>query len=430
VTFSIIFGIEKVSKIALIKIFFSNKERNILIFSQILNGLLGLVLGKLIAVFFTTEEFGLFNLQFALYTFFFSFFLSPFLQYMKVYINKENFSSLGLSYPTKVFLVFFTFSAISLLLIFLNFYKSDYTLVLIVLVTLMCNFLFNLYTDYFNIKGKLALFSYSNIIKSTVSLVAIVSLYKVGKTSAINALWLLQFFGFCLGVIFFYKHYKFVYVKNIQQKFNEFLAEYLKYTWPLMILAFWGWVNSYVDRYIIGYYMHTKDVGIYNANLGLGSKIFLLLNPIFLALITPSIFAAKNNIHEKRKTITKYSLVYTAISVLLLTVLYFGYDFFGIILLSKNYQDGFYIIFWSALAYYFLTNSYIFEVYFYAHNKTKAILFTNIASALISILFNFILIPKFGLTGAVFGLVIGTFTKFIVTYLIFRNFKNENSNNR
>ncbi|BEV04151.1 oligosaccharide flippase family protein [Chryseobacterium gambrini] len=410
-------------KLLMVKKIFNNKERNILVFSQIINGILGLVLGKTIAVFFTAEEFGFFNLQFALYTFFFSFFLAPFLQYMKVYINKENFSSLGFTYPARIFFSLFAFCAISIILLFIIFYKSDFTLALIVLTTLLFNFLFNLYTDYFNLKGKLTIFSYSNIIKSIVSLITVVVFYKVVKASSIHVLWLVQLLGFLLGIVFFYKYYNFFFVRKIQQKFKELLNDYLKYTWPLMLLAFWGWVNSYVDRYIIGYYMQTKDVGIYNANLGLGSKVFLLLNPIFLALITPSIFSVNYGLLEKKKIIIKYSLVYAGVSFFILSVLYFGHDFFGILLLSKNYQEGFYIIFWSALAYYFLTSSYIFEVYFYAHNKTKVILFTNIASALVSIAVNFILIPNLGLTGAAFGLVTGTLVKYIITYLIFRNLK-------
>lgn len=407
----------------MIKKIFNNKERNILVFSQIINGILGLVLGKLIAVFFSAEQFGLFNLQFALYTFFFSFFLTPFLQYMKIYINKENFYSLGFTYPAKIFFSLFIFCAISIILLFVIFYKSDFTLALILLATLFFNFTFNLYTDYFNLKGKLTIFSYSNIIKSIVSLIAVVVLHNFVKISSINILWLVQFLGFLLGITFFYKYYHFFFVKKNQQKFNVVLKDYLKYTWPLMILAFWGWVNSYVDRYIIGYYMQTRDVGIYNANLGLGSKIFLLLNPIFLALVTPSIFSANYGLVDKKRIIKRYSLVYAFVAFLILSVLYFGYDFFGILLLSKNYNEGFYIIFLSALAYYFLTSSYIFEVYFYAHNKTKVILFTNVVSALVSITINFILIPRLGLTGAAFGLISGALAKYIITYLIFRNLK-------
>src|SRR5690606_14608684 len=60
-----------------------NKKRNFLVGTQLLNALLALVGGKLIAEFISPEQFGLYNLQFAAFTFFFSLLINPTIAFIK-----------------------------------------------------------------------------------------------------------------------------------------------------------------------------------------------------------------------------------------------------------------------------------------------------------------------------------------------------------
>ena len=87
--------------------------------------------------------------------------------------------------------------------------------------------------------------------------------------------------------------------------------------------------------------------------------------------------------------------------------------------LNKSYEGGFYIIFWLALVYFILTLTYLFETIFYAEHKTKVILNSNIYSAGLNIIFNFLLIPIYGLLGAIISMMISTAFKFLYIYLKF-----------
>lgn len=400
----------------------SNRERNILIISQIFNALLGIVLGKLIAVYFLPEQFGSFNLQFATYTFFFSLFLNPFLQFMKTF-SMNDLQLYGYSQVFKVLIILFVVCEIILFLIFRLYYKGSGYLFLVIFLTLLVNILFNLYTDYFNIKGFLSLFSWSNISKSVASLILLYVFYNFLNDfiEPIVLLWLVQLVGFFFGIIFFTKHYRWIFSDTSKETFNKFWQKYVKFCWPLLILAFWAWVNSYFDRYVIEYYLQTKDVGVYNANLSLGSKVFLMINPLFLALITPFVFNGSYEKKEKKKIIVKYAVVYTLFSLFLLIFLFFTTDYLGKILLSKLYCEGFYIIFWSALGYFFITLAYIFETIFYAESKTKTILISNVISAIFFITLNFILIPVLGLPGALIGLLGGALARlFYICFIFFK----------
>ncbi|MDZ7691000.1 MAG: hypothetical protein U5K69_07655 [Balneolaceae bacterium] len=60
-----------------------NKKRGYLLASQLFTALAGLITGKLIAVFVVPEQFGLYNLQFAAFTFFFSLLIGPTITFLK-----------------------------------------------------------------------------------------------------------------------------------------------------------------------------------------------------------------------------------------------------------------------------------------------------------------------------------------------------------
>jgi O-antigen/teichoic acid export membrane protein len=180
-----------------------------------------------------------------------------------------------------------------------------------------------------------------------------------------------------------------------------------------MILAFWSWINNYFDRFVIEYFLDVKCVGIYNANYAIGSKFFLLLNPFFLTLLTPSIYNSVS-INIRKETIKKYSKLYVLTAIPILMSIFFGRDYIGFFLLSKNYESGFYLIFWISLAYFFLTLVYLYETIFYAESLTKVVLFSNIVSAIFNILLNILLVPQYGLNGA----ILATLISFIIRFLI------------
>ena len=398
----------------------NNKSRNVFVISQLTNALLGILIGKLTAVYFLPETFGKFNLQFATYTFFFSLFLNPFLQFLKNITNK-NLEKDGHLYILRILLILLTICITSLILIFKIKFQSDNIVLLSVVITLFVNVIYNILTDYFNVKGILDFFSWSTILKSifTIFFLLLASKYFLHDNNALLILWLMQIVGFLFGVIFFIGKYKIYLIKNLDYDFKIFLKNFFKYTFPLFVLAFWGWINSYFDRFIIEYYLEARDVGIYNANLGLGSKIFIMFNPIFLALITPVVFSKDYHKNDKKSTINRYVLAYSFVSLFILVFLYFAKDYIGDILLSKMYKEGFYLIFWTAVAYFIITVTYLYESLFYFENKTQIILYSNIVAAIINILLNFMLIYKFGLTGAVISLIVASLSRFIFTIFFF-----------
>ena len=404
----------------MIKFFLNNNQKKIMILSQIIIAILGLITGKIIAIYFSPEDFGLYNLQFAIYTFFFSLLISPLLQFFKS-TTKTLLPKIGYSFYLYLGIILMLSFYLIALVLFSFKYDANFYFFLLLLFVIPSNLLFNLLMDYFNIHNQLNLFSAMNLLKSIGGLCFVGLLYYINYkyTDGPGVLWLLQIISFLIGTLFFIPYFKIKFISAFTISFRKFLKKYALFAWPLVTLAFWGWINNYSDRFFIEYYLDIKNVGIYNANYSVGSKFFLILNPMFLTLLVPGVYS-NTSTEKRKKVINKYVKFYILISIPILVLIYFLHNFIGIILLSKSYESGFYMIFWIAVAYFFLTLVFFYETIFYAEGNTKVILYSNVIAAIFNIILNIVLIPFYGLNGAVISTLLSFITRFFVVQLYFQ----------
>lgn len=397
-----------------------DKNKIFLFLSQIVNAIIGICIGKIIAIYFLPEEFGQYNLLLATYTFFFTLILNPYLQYVKTFTNSDILENDFTSH-FKISLGLNLLAAI-LLTTSLYFFKSlNLYLFGIILVFFPTNFIYNLLLDFFNVKGKLNLFTKLSLTFSIVNcaVLLLVVFFLRHKVNTLILLWGVQLAAYLIAAIFFIGKYPMVKLKDWGLIKKEYLKKYFVYAWPLIILAFWNWVNSYFDRYLIEYFLNVKEVGLYNANFSLGTKVFLMINPFFLAIITPIVFNENVILIEKKSKIEQYAKGYVIIGAILLVILYFSNDLIGRVLLSVNYSSGFYVIFWSAFAYFLITFGYLFEVLFYYNKQTKIILFANLVSAIVTIVLNFILIPILALDGVLISLLVSACLRLAIVWIAY-----------
>lgn len=399
---------------------FKNKNRNYVFLAQIVNAIIALLSGKLIALYIIPKDFGEYNLHFAAYTFFATLIISPFIQFIKS-TNITLLPKIG-SKPYIITFIILILIAYFSIIAFLHLYYelNDLKLIFIILFYISFATINNILCNYLNVQNKLIAFSKLSVLQSLSGLVFLVLFFSLGLSFVKDPqlLWLMQLFGITIGLTFFIKQYK-IFRSAFKITYTRFLKKYFQFAGPLMFLAIWAWINNYFDRYAIEYYLSIENVGVYNASYGLGSKIFLLVSPIFMVLLTPQVYAAVKK-EKKKKAITKYAFYYALIALPILATVYFLKNFIGKLLLSESYKDGFHIIFWIALAYFILTLSYLFESLFYSEQKTRIIMIANIVSAIINVMFNIILIPLYGITGATFATCLGFMIHFLIIYLNFK----------
>ena len=397
-----------------------NKNRNYVLLAQIVNAIIALLSGKLIAIYIVPEDFGIYNIQFATYTFFATLLIGPFIKFIKA-TNKTLLPKIG-SNPYIITVVVLVTTAYFALISFLHFYYylTDMALMVIILFFVIFSAINNILGNYLNVYNKLIAFSKLNVLVSLSSLAFLGAFFFLGFSFVkdYQLLWLMQLFGILIGLIFFITQYKF-FKSTFKIAYTSFIKKYYQFAGPLMFLALWAWISNYFDRYAIEYFLSMKEVGIYNASYGVGSKFFLLLSPIFMVLITPLVYDVVKK-EKKKKTINKYAFYYVIIAIPILAIVYFLKDLIGNLLLSESYNEGFHIIFWIALAYFILTLSYLFESLFYSEQKTSIILIANIISAIINVVLNIVLIPLYGIVGATIATCLGFAIHFLIIYLNFK----------
>jgi O-antigen/teichoic acid export membrane protein len=400
-----------------------NKKRNYLVATQVINAIVALACGKLIAEYILPEQFGLYNLQFAAFTFFFSLLVGPSITFVKA-----SYQNLIPNLGYRPF--FITILGLSILLyfaliLFFNIYKSgeyiSWGLYFVFFFLIPFNIISALLSDQFNVLDKINLFSSLSILKSLAGLVFLVLVFFfIPKfTTDYLLLWGMQLAIGSIGVVFFLSRIK-IYKKKSIIKFKNFWKKHWVFTGPLMFLAIWSWINNYFDRYVIEAFLGLNEVGIYNANYSLGSKFFAMLNPIFLVLLTPIIYQ-DNTRSIKKNAISKYVKLYFILGAFLLAAIYFTTDFIGQLLLSENYSEGFYIIFWIALCFLIMTATFLYETIFYANHNTKVILHSNIISAVANVILTLMLIPYYGLNGAIIAMLASVILRFGFVYFKFKN---------
>ena len=156
-----------------IKSTFNNKNRNYVLCTQVINTIIGLITGKLIAVFVLPEDFGNYNIQFATYTLFSMLLASPFIQFVKS-SNNTFLPKIGsrLYIITGLGIITITYFLI-LVALYLYYGFIDNILFVFFLFFIPISLATSVIGDYLNIKNNIIAYSRISLLKSIGGLIFI-----------------------------------------------------------------------------------------------------------------------------------------------------------------------------------------------------------------------------------------------------------------
>lgn len=188
-------------------------------------------------------------------------------------------------------------------------------------------------------------------------------------------------------------------IREIKLPKTTNLKKYVSYGIPLIPTAIFAFVIASSDRYIIGFFNGSYDVGIYSAAYGIGNIIFIFGSYITY-IVRPQIFRCYDQRKiEKVKKYLEHSLKW----VFLFSIP----SFFGLSILSKQILEilttaefvslGTIIITLISLSTLFLGVKLVYATILHIHKKTKLLLFIAIFSAIMNLFLNIWLIPLYGI---------------------------------
>lgn len=200
---------------------------------------------------------------------------------------------------------------------------------------------------------------------------------------------------------------------------RKLLSKMLRFSAPLVPAGIAVWVSSYVDRIMISYYLGFEELGLYSVGFRLASIVSLVMVGFQMAL-TPLIYAH----HENPQTpgeIARIFRLFLAFCLLLFSGLnLFAYDLL-VLFTQPAYYDAYKVVVFLVPSI-ILSQMYIFAPGIFIGKKTGFVVWINVTGASINALFNWILIPMMGFTGAALatmlaqGIVFGLYVYFSQNY--------------
>ncbi|HBY58150.1 MAG TPA: hypothetical protein DEG96_09920 [Candidatus Atribacteria bacterium] len=202
------------------------------------------------------------------------------------------------------------------------------------------------------------------------------------------------------------------------------VSEMAKYGFPLVVSFLASWIMSFSDRYILGLFRSSQEVGIYSASYGIAEQTIFMLSSLFIMASGPlSMNVWEKQGVEKSKEflikLTRYWIIIglpatVGLSILARSIIN--------IMAAPEYYRGFQIIplvsfgaFLSALGGRYATP-------FMWYNKTKLLAACTGVSCLLNVGLNFLLIPMYGYMAAAVTTFISSAVGFLFGIFVSRKF--------
>lgn len=214
-----------------------------------------------------------------------------------------------------------------------------------------------------------------------------------------------------VNLLYFWKGRMYHYV-NFKKLDSKLLKRMLIYSIPLIPNSLFWWINSSLDRFFLTAMTSLSVVGLYSAASKLPA-VLNTLNGIFQQAW--GISAIKEYDSEGgAKFFTQMYSLYSLFIILCSSIIILSCKYLGIFLFHNDFYEAWTIVPVLTVGFFYsCLNSFLGTIYT-ATKSTKSLLITTCVGAMINILFNMLLIPRYGAIGASIGTCISHFSVWIV----------------
>ena len=386
-----------------------------------------------IARSFGPEIYGLFSVAIMVLGWFMLFasfgFSEGLIRYVSFYIGKKQYSKIRYLFliSTTITLIFGIISTLLLFLLseFISiriFHNPNLTIFLRIFSFLIPIYLVsNIFLSILQAYEKINWYSFIiNIVQNFVRFIALVIFILIGFK--INSVIYSYFLGFVamLLVAYFVCRYqtKEIFQKQpLEKKIKKQTAkEFFSYSWPLIFTMAISEIFYWTDSFFIGFFKGVTEVGYYNAAIPI-ALLLAFVPEIFIKLFFPIItkeYSQKrlNVVKQISQQVGKWVLVLN-LPIFLIILLFPG----AIINLLFGPQ---YLVASNALRI-LSVGAFVSSLVWISYSllsmagKTKIILKSFLAAAVLNILLNLILIPPYGVNGAA---IATTFSKIVFSFIL------------
>lgn len=197
----------------------------------------------------------------------------------------------------------------------------------------------------------------------------------------------------------------------------DILKNVLGFSLPIMPTMLSGWVIDLSDRIFIERYFTLSDVGIYNLAYKLAGVVLIVISAYHMSY-RPLFFKLANAKEQMKAKASIYQYNYLFLLVFSFAVFLIAFFSKEIIylLFNENYQIAYLLIPLIVVSYFFNGAVGIFDRMIEQSKKINYMMYFAIGAAVLNIVLNFLLIPKFGIYGAAYATIITFAFSFLSRY--------------
>jgi O-antigen/teichoic acid export membrane protein len=209
---------------------------------------------------------------------------------------------------------------------------------------------------------------------------------------------------------------------SLNRKFDAVLwKKMMHYGLPILVAGIAFAVNEHFDKILLGYWLPENsaksEVGAYSACYKLGLFMVLFATAFRLG-IEPFFFSHSNNENAPQTyaVITKYFVIMG--SLILLAVIVFADVLKFLLLDNKSYWEAMKVVPLIILANFFLGIYNNLSVWYKLTDKTKMGAYISIVGAVLTLLLNYLLIPKYSYYGSAIATISAYGSMMLISYLL------------
>ena len=209
---------------------------------------------------------------------------------------------------------------------------------------------------------------------------------------------------------------------NLDRKFDKVLwKKMMQYGLPILVAGIAFAVNEHLDKILLGFWLPENiaksEVGAYSACYKLGLFMVLFATAFRLG-IEPFFFShsTSDKAPQTYAVITKYFVILG--SLILLGVIVFADVLKFLLLDDKSYWQAMKVVPLIILANFFLGIYNNLSVWYKLTDKTYIGAYISIIGAIITLILNFILIPKYSYYGSAIATIAAYGSMMIISYIL------------
>lgn len=211
-------------------------------------------------------------------------------------------------------------------------------------------------------------------------------------------------------------------VKPVNLDKNE-MRKIMTYSYPIFVAGLIGYGASYIDRFVVSYFLNLSQLGIYNFSLLIVNAFSILTGPFSVILLSRlSEFYSSGNPESFKLYSSKSVEILTAVYVPLALLVAALSSSLLLFLAKPQYLQGYLpitiILFISAITVY----GGIYGITLQAIRKTRVFVISSAISLISNFFISILLIPRYGINGAAIGFSSTSVATFIMLYYYSRKY--------